>query len=270
MNNVIHATFKQGSKTYFYSSVFFPKEVRQDVFYLYAFVRKADDFVDQVPQQADGFYRFWDSYKKARGGEHTGDVIVDSFVDLMHRKGFDALWVDAFLTSMGMDLSKNVYETIEETCEYMYGSAEVIGLMMAKVLGLHPDSYPYARALGRAMQYINFIRDIDEDLQLGRTYLPLKDSDLDSLSRSYAVRHEQQFTAYIHDQIRLYYTWQAEAEKGFSYIPKRCLIPIKTASDKYKWTAETIRQNPMLVYRRKVKPSVFMILSTGLRNAVAL
>src|SRR6056297_1741820 len=103
IEEVHYQTFKSGSKTYFNSSRFFPADVRRDVFYLYAFVRKADNFVDEVPQDPDGFYRFCDSYRRSlEQTEHTkqaaqagrtaqtdssvsgpsGDPIIDRFVEL--------------------------------------------------------------------------------------------------------------------------------------------------------------------------------------------
>jgi phytoene synthase len=256
MNRIIFNTFKRGSKTYFYSSIFFSKEVRDNVFVLYSFVRKTDNFVDVVPQLKDEFYRFKDAYYEALQGKASADIIINSFVELMHHKSFQSAWIDAFFESMEMDLTKQRYETVEEILHYIYGSAEVIGLMMAKILNLDPQSYPFAQYLGRAMQYINFIRDIEEDLALGRTYLPLCDSPLERLNFDYVIKRQDAFCEFIRTHIGLYLQWQKEAEKGFSYIPKRCLIPIKTASDMYQWTAERIYYNPLVIFQKKVKPSI--------------
>ena len=181
MQNIIYNTFKKGSNTYFNSSIFFPKEIREDVFILYAFVRKADNFVDAIPQQSKEFYAFKELYKKALKGQKTDDVIIDSFVDLMKRKSFNQVWTESFFNSMELDLKKSKYRSMDELLEYIYGSAEVIGIMMAHIMGLNPKSHFYARMLGRAMQFINFIRDIKEDNELGRIYLPLADTSLKSL-----------------------------------------------------------------------------------------
>ena len=262
-------TFKKGSKTYFNSSLFFPKSVREDVFILYAFVRTADDFVDTIPQDPNRFYDFRNRYEASRNGKLCGDVIIDSFTDLAARKRFDPAWTDAFLDSMEMDLTKTVYTTLEETLRYIYGSAEVIGLYMARIMGLPGESHHAAKMLGRAMQYINFIRDIDEDISLGRTYLPLSDSGLTSLQKRDVAASESQierFTSFIRNNIDLYYTWQKEAEGGYQYIPRRYLIPIKTAADMYGWTASVIRENPLVVYEKKVKPSKLRILFTVFKN----
>lgn len=256
MNRLIFNTFKRGSTTYFYSSIFFSKEVRDDVFTLYSFVRKADNFVDVIPQLEDEFYRFKDAYDNALEGKTGSDIIIDSFVDLMQRKSFQKEWIDAFFESMEMDFTKGRYETLEETLHYVYGSAEVIGLMMAKIMALDPQSYPFAQYLGRAMQYINFIRDIEEDLALGRTYLPLGGSGLERLDRDYVIERQDVFCEFIRTNIRLYRQWQREAERGFAYIPRQCLIPIRTASDMYHWTAQRIYRDPLVVYQKKVKPSI--------------
>jgi phytoene synthase len=270
MNRIIFNTFKRGSKTYFYSSIFFSKEVRDNVFVLYSFVRKADNFVDVVPQQKDEFYRFKDDYYNALHGKAGSDIIIDSFIELMHRKSFQPAWIDAFFKSMEMDLTKQRYETIEETLHYMYGSAEVIGLMMAKIMNLDPQSYPCAQCLGRAMQYINFIRDIEEDLTLGRTYLPLGDSGLERLDFDYVLGQRDAFCEFIRAQVGLYRQWQEEAEKGFPYIPRRCLIPIKTASDMYQWTAHRIYRNPLTLFQKKVKPSIPRIVVQIATNSFAI
>lgn len=263
--------FKSGSRTYFYSSFFFPKDVRDDVTILYAFVRTADDFVDAIPQQKKEFYAFAELYKKASHGGKVNNEIITAFIDLMNRKQIDPAWVDAFLSAMAQDLTKTIYNTIEETEEYMYGSAEVIGLMMAKIMNLPQESFAAAQKLGKAMQYINFIRDINEDIQLGRTYLPfkeLKKTGLHSLHPKDTFEKREAFTDYILNQISRYEVWQAEAEKGFHYIPVRFRIPIKTASDMYKYTANQIKKDPLVVYRRKVKPSMYLIIGAGVKNSL--
>ena len=262
------ATFKGGSKTYYNSSVFFPEAVKKDVYVLYGFVRVADDFVDQVPQDGDGFYQFKESYERALAGEVVGDPIIDDFVEVLHRKQFDPAWVDAFLYSMELDLTKRDYATLDETLEYIYGSAEVIGLFMAKILGLDESAYRYAAYQGRSMQYINFIRDIHEDIGLGRVYLPLDDSDLGSLSVEEARKRPAVFRAFIREQIARYRDWQKEAEKGYRYIPARYRIPIKTASDMYGWTANEIAKDPFIVFERQIKPSKTRILMKVLANTI--
>jgi phytoene synthase len=264
-----YRAFKQGSTTYFNSSLFFPQEVRQEVFYLYGFVRIADNFVDELPQDADGFYRFKESYQRALRGVPAGDPIIDKFVELSERRRFDPAWAEAFLCSMEMDLYKSEYDSLSETLKYIYGSAEVIGFFMSRILGLPERALPAAALQGRAMQYINFIRDIKEDLELGRRYLPLEGTGLESLEEEYVRTHPQAFYDFHARQIELYRGWQRGAEEGYPLIPKRYRIPIRTAAQMYMWTARKIEKDPLVIYRRKVKPNKMRIFLQILKNLVA-
>jgi len=185
-------------------------------------------------------------------------VIIDRFAELAHRRKFDKEWVDSFFVSMALDLTKTRYETLEETMLYIYGSAEVIGLMMSRILSIDPSFDEHARSLGKAMQYINFIRDIGEDHVLGRIYFPhgeLSEHGLSDLSRHSAESNPAGFREFVRLQLQRYTEWQRHAEGGFPSIPRRYLIPISTASDMYNWTAKRIAQDPYIVYRQKVKPS---------------
>lgn len=272
IDRTIASIFRAGSKTFYYSTLFFPPQVKNDVFILYSFVRKADDFVDSVPQQKDAFNRFVRQYRRGLKGTKTGDVVIDGFVDLVRRKRFEIEWVDAFLRSMEQDLWKSSYRTLPELQIYLFGSSEVIGLMMARIMDLPEESCRAARSLGKAMQYINFIRDIDEDLALGRTYFPQEDLErfgLERLDAVYAGAHRDAFRAFMRHQIRRYEEWQGEAEEGFPFIPRRYRIPIRTASDMYRWTGARIFQNPFVVYSEKVKPSRLRIVGTALKNTLA-
>lgn len=262
--------FKKGSRTYFHSTLFFPRKIKEDVSILYGFVRRADDFVDSVPQRIEEFMDFKARYFRALEGHPAGDPVIDPFVDLMHRKGFMPQWVDAFLGSMESDLFVSSYGTFTQLDRYLYGSAEVVGLMMARIMVLPEESYVAARHLGKAMQYINFIRDIDEDVALGRSYFPreeLRKFGLESLARDRTSQHPDRFRGFVRHQIRRYFAWLRVAEEGFGHIPKRYLISVKTASDMYKWTARQIAEDPFIVYARKVKPSVLRILYRATVNA---
>ncbi|MFP4549168.1 MAG: phytoene/squalene synthase family protein [Spirochaetales bacterium] len=260
--------FKAGSKTYFNSSIFFPADVRDDVFVLYGFVRVADNFVDSIPQQPEQFHAFVDTYRNAAAGQKTGDTIIDTFVELAREKDFDPAWTDAFLHSMELDLTKSRHETLDEMLEYVYGSAEVIGLYMSRIMGLDREADEAATMLGRAMQVINFIRDIAEDNTLGRVYLPISESSLPDLGEATARTNAAEFKRFVRAQLERYKAWQAQAERGYSFIPRRYLIPIKTAADMYNWTAEQIAEDPFVVFRQKVKPARSRIVARAARNAI--
>jgi phytoene synthase len=251
--------------------MFFPSYLKKDVFSLYGFVRKADNLVDAIPTDIEGFYDFKEKYYSAINGKKTNDIVINSFVELAERKRFNPEWTDAFLNSMESDITKSRYKSIDETINYMYGSAEVIGLYMAKIMSLPDEALYHAKYLGRSMQYINFIRDIAEDLTLNRIYMPEKEMEkfgINKLEYEYVKKIPEKFIIFIHNQLRYYCQWQRIAEEGYKYIPKRYLIPIKTASEMYKWTANQIYNDPFVIYCKKVKPMIKQIITTTFLNIV--
>jgi len=263
--------FKKGSTTYYYSTKLFPARIRKEVTQLYNFVRIADDYVDSVPQDTEGFMNFKNEYYRVRDGNESDNEVITEFVNLSNKRKFKTEWIEAFLYSMEMDTKKSTYEDLDELDTYLYGSAEVIGLMMNKVMNIDSNANDSARYLGKAMQFINFIRDIDEDLDLKRTYFPVEDLEafgLSGLTRGEARRKPKQFKAFIRSQIHLYFKWQKRAELGFEFIPKNMRIAVKTASDMYLWTAKEIYKNPFIVYDLKIKPSWSKVLLNGLKNTV--
>lgn len=275
------AIFRRASTTYYWSSKFFPSSVREDVFRLYSFVRLADDYVDQVPQRKAAFRDLRDSWEAASkdGSFITKPSLRDSaatraiknMVYLSRKYAFDPAWTKAFLDAMQADLDGKVYKTIDDTLRYMYGSAEVIGLMMARIMGLPEEAAETARLQGRAMQFINFIRDIEEDTQMGRQYLPMEDLErfgLDDISRETVLENQAAFTKLIQFELARYRKWQAEARAGFTYIPLRMRIPVKTAADMYAWTAREIERDPLMVFIRKIKPTRPRVVRRAVANLV--
>ena len=268
--------FKAGSTTYFNSSLFFPPAMRAEVFALYGFVRVADNFVDAVPQEAEAFWRFVARYRAAWAGTPADDAIIDDFTALARRLEFDPAWTDAFLASMEADLTQRFYRTEAEMLEYVYGSAEVIGLYMAKIMRLPAEAQFAAQRLGRAMQVINFIRDAAEDAGLGRRYLPLERDGVRLLgvpddwlpSREWAQAHPAEWTAFLRGHLERYAAWQAEAEAGYRFIPRRPRMAVRTAGDMYNWTARKIAADPFVVFARQVKPKKARIVAQALWNGL--
>ena len=270
MENIHKRIFKKGSKTYFTSSIFFPQKAKEAVFKLYAFVRVADDFVDNIPPQIDGFYSFVNKYRN----KDLTDPIIKGLYEVKEEYGITDEEIESFLDAMESDTSSPVtYETYADLQKYMYGSAEVIGLMMARIMNLPEKSFPFAQKLGEAMQYINFLRDINEDNSLNRTYIPKNvytQYKLQSLKQEHVLNNQEAFIEMMQAEIKRYLKVQEIAEHGFHYIPYRYLIPIKTASDMYKWTAHQIYKKPLIVFEKKVKPSKIRIVTTILINSLTI
>ncbi|WP_225803091.1 phytoene/squalene synthase family protein [Streptomyces sp. NK15101] len=169
-------------KTYFLATRLLPVDRRAAVHALYGFARYADDIVDDLGAGAstderrlalDALERQW---LRAVRGEEAGEPVVRAAADTRVRYGIPARHFTDFLASMRSDLSVEEYPTYADLRSYMHGSAAVIGLQMTPVLGTvvpRAEAEPYAAALGVAFQLTNFLRDVGEDLDRGRVYLPL-------------------------------------------------------------------------------------------------
>lgn len=272
-NKLALRIMRSGSRTFFNSARFLPSEIREDVVTLYAFVRTADDFVDARPQDAEGLIEFRSTYRRAIEGSADVPAIIADFVALQNRRGFALDWVESFLDAMESDLSIRTYATLDDTLRYVYGSAETVGLMVARIMSLDSEASHYARLLGRAFQYINFIRDVVEDLDLGRVYLPQSDvraSGLLSVSRQAIRDSPDAFCRLMRTQLARYRSWRSEADLGFRLIPSRYRTAILTAADMYDYTADVIERDPLVVLQRKVRPTGVRILIHGLANQIGV
>jgi phytoene synthase len=279
MSAVEQQIFRSDSTTYYWSTKFFPRGVREDVFKLYSFVRTVDDYVDKQPQQKVEFRKVYTAWQKAMAdprfstklsiSDTTQQRIIKNIIHVSRAYSFDPKWIEAFFDSMQMDLNGRKYKTIDDTLAYIYGSAEVIGLMMAKILGLPKTAHETARLQGRAMQYINFIRDIAEDVELGRSYFPsedLKRFGLTDLTQATAYENRAAYTKFIRFELARYHKWQREAETGLGLIPGRLKVPIKTAVDMYDWTARRIGKYPLAIYTFKIRPTKRRVLQRAVSN----
>ncbi len=197
-------------------------------------------------------------------GGTTTTQVIDSFVALQQEEQFEQEWIDSFLNAMRKDLSIFRYQTIDDTIDYMHGSAEVIGLMLARIMRLPEAAMPFAQIQGRAMQYINFIRDIAEDNnEFSREYIPqviLRHYGIRNLSYDEAKKHSEAFIDLVRSEIKRYYAWQNEAYKGYRFISKRYITAIATAAAMYNWTADKIYRDPMCVFTGKVRPPKSVII----------
>ena len=166
--------------------------IRQDIYNIYGFVRLADEIVDSFHDYDKEalFVQFEADLESALINKISLNPILNSFQHTYHTYAIDKDMVDAFMNSMRQDLHKTVYHTDEEYKNYIYGSADVVGLMCLKVF-VKGDDERYdalkqtAMALGSAFQKVNFLRDLKADHDvLNRTYFPNTDlNNLDEVSK---------------------------------------------------------------------------------------
>ena len=178
-------------KTYYLATLLLPPAKRPFVHALYGFARYADEIVDDLSstlsdqQKSDELGRFGDSFLADVQRGSSDDPVCRAVVDTVLRHNIPLEHFDAFLHSMRMDLTVSHYETFEDLYEYVYGSAAVIGLQMVPILEpVSDEAYEPAKDLGVAFQLANFIRDVNEDLDRGRVYLPLAELAEHGVSRA--------------------------------------------------------------------------------------
>lgn len=198
MKTLFDSVSKQCSKlvTQSYSTSFsmatkmLSESIRQDIYNIYGFVRFADEIVDTFHDynKKDLFERFSEDLEHALDNRISLNPILNAFQETYHKYNIDKHLVDAFMNSMHLDLHKQNYLTEEEYKAYIYGSADVVGLMCLKVF-VKGDQLRYdelkdsAMSLGSAFQKVNFLRDLKADFEdLSRTYFP--NTDLNHLDES--------------------------------------------------------------------------------------
>ena len=162
--------------------------IRQDIYNIYGFVRFADEIVDTFHDynKQELFDRFEKDLELSLKEKISLNPILNAFQHTYHKCNIDKHMVDSFMKSMRLDLSKTKYTTDQEYKDYIYGSADVVGLMCLKVF-VKGDNVKYdslkntAMSLGSAFQKVNFLRDLKADHELlDRTYFP--NTDLTNLT----------------------------------------------------------------------------------------
>lgn len=263
----------QHGKTYFLATLLLPPEKRPFVHALYGFARYADEIVDDLastltPKQKAEELRSWGS--KILGDidrGHSEDRIGRAFVDTITRWSIPKEHVAAFLHSMEMDLSITEYQTFDDLYEYVYGSAAVIGLQMVPILEpLSPEAYKPAQDLGVAFQLANFIRDVGEDLERGRVYLPLKEFAEHGVSRSDLERRilTPEIKRALAAQIERVRTLQAEAAPGIELLHPTSRPCIRAASELYCGIVDEVEAIGYDVFNKRAKTSTTRRLSVAL------
>ena len=178
-------------KTYYLATLLLPPAKRPYVHALYGFARYADEIVDDLAstlteEEKAAWLREWgQAFLEDVDRGWSDDPVCRAVVDTVLRWEIPKPHFEAFLHSMTMDLTVTEYRTYDDLYEYVYGSAAVIGLQMVPILEpTSPEAYDRATDLGVAFQLANFIRDVGEDLQRGRVYLPLDELAAHGVTRA--------------------------------------------------------------------------------------
>ena len=260
-------------KTYYLATLLLPASKRPFVHALYGFARYADEIVDDLAstltaQEKAEVLRTWSS-DVLRGLEtgESSDLVGRALIDTVQRFDIPHQHFVDFLHSMEMDLTVTEYQTFEDLYEYVYGSAAVIGLQMVPILGGDTvNSLEAAKNLGVAFQLANFIRDVGEDLDRGRVYLPLQELAEHGVTRQMleARKLTPEIISALKFQIARVRQLQNAAEPGIALLDKTSQPCIRAASELYCGIVDEVEKIGYDIFNKRAKPS------TARRARVAL
>lgn len=251
-------------KTYYLATLLLPPAKRPFVHALYGFARYADEIVDDLastlsPQEKADVLRTWSSgvLSDLSAGK-SNDAVGAALVDTVSRFNIPHQHFVDFLHSMEMDLTVSTYANYEALSEYVYGSAAVIGLEMVPILGaLSDDAYESAKKLGIAFQLANFIRDVGEDLDRGRIYLPLDELAAHGVDEKmlYARVLTPEIIQALKFQIARVRQLQAEAAPGIDLLHATSRPCIRAASELYCGIVDEVEAIGYDIFNKRAKTS---------------
>lgn len=270
-------------RTFFLATRLLAPAQRPGVHALYGFARQADDILDDfdsertVADRTDQLQlvatRLFNRLGQTGSDQHdSDDPELDAVVHCARRYGIGWDLFDDFLGSMRMDLTVTDYPNRAALDRYMYGSAEVIGLQLLPILGTvvpQEEAAPYAAALGKAFQLTNFLRDVDEDLDRGRVYLPADELAAHGVDRDllgWCQKHKRtdpklrRALVEQHAATRRVYTF---AEKGIALLAPRSRPCVSAALTLYSEILDRIEQINFEIFAQRAT------VSNGRRAQVA-
>ena len=261
--------------TYYAATFVLPRVKRHHVHALYGFCRYADDIVDDLgPAPVDvrekALADFGERFFADLADGDSDDPVLKAVVHTVKAFSIDPGCFRRFLRSMTMDLTVTTYDTFDDLLDYMDGSAAVIGEMMLPILEpSSPAAAPHARDLGIAFQLTNFLRDVSEDLDRGRVYLPQE--DVRRFGASPAERRVcgswRELMRYEIARTREYY---ASADLGMPYLPSASARCIRAARRLYSAILDRIEAADYDVFTRRARVPSWrkaLVVSQSIRPA---
>jgi phytoene synthase len=255
-------------KTYFLATLLLPKEKRPYVHALYGFARYADEIVDDLKstlndnEKADALNSWGDQVLRDLQAGSSKDPIAAALVDTAMKFDIPIDYFKAFLHSMKMDLTITEYQTYQDLYEYVYGSAAVIGLQMVHILGTVSasdlaEAKIAAEKLGVAFQLANFIRDVGEDLDRGRVYLPLSELAANGVTRTMLEDKvvTDEIKSALKEQIRRVRRLKEESNSGIKLLSPGSRDCIMAASELYCGIVDEVEKINYEVFTKRAKTS---------------
>jgi 15-cis-phytoene synthase len=248
---------RRHGRTYFLATRLLTPARRPAVHALYAFARTADDVVDHPgatrAEREASLHRLAQDLARDRAAHPVCRAVQDA----VRRHGIDPSLHAEFMASMRLDLTVTEYDTFADLQRYMRGSAEVIGLQMLPVLGTvvpRAEAEPRAAALGVAFQLTNFIRDLGEDLDRGRIYLPQDSLRTAGVTREHLARRvvDAPIRELLRGEIARTRAIYRQAEPGIEMIDPVSRDCVRTAFRLYRDILDAVERHDYQVLDRRL------------------
>ena len=253
------------SRSFFIASRFLPREKRRSVRALYAFCRKSDDIVDKPaigrgdPDAVRDALASWQSRSLKQKADGR-DPVALAWSDARRQYGIPTRYAEQLIQGVARDISVRRYETFAELSGYCYSVAATVGLMSMHIIGFTGvDAIPYALKLGVALQLTNVLRDVGEDWQAGRLYLPLDELrkfGLDELDIE-AGAVSDRWRAFMRFQIGRTRQLYKEAWPGIALLHADGRFAIAAAAGLYRGILADIEAHDFDVFSRRAHVSTW-------------
>ena len=242
------------AKSFRFASRLFPAEHQEQVTGVYAWCRYTDDLVDESDLPAPALEERLEAWlhlsRRAYDGETTGNALADRVMPEMREAGVPFGYAEALIEGMRMDVRGTGYGTLTELWTYTYRVASVVGLWMTELFGIRdPWMLDRAASLGHAMQLTNILRDVGEDLESGRLYLPtswlsahdLSRADLERMAETGEI--DDRYRTLIERLIRVADAEYEHAAPAIERLPDFYRRPVAVAAKVYRGIHDAIRAN---------------------------
>lgn len=256
---------REYAKTFYMATRFLPNQKQRSIFAIYALCRYVDDLVDEAedlihdkqitPADTRELLGQWkDKLRRTYEGEQFNDPILLAFSDVLRQYHIPISLPFELMDGVCMDLTKNRYQNFEELYDYSYKVASVVGLMVSEVFGYSkPEATSHAVSLGIGMQLTNILRDIGEDLQRDRIYLPEDELAQFGISEAdlFAHKIDDKFIAFMEFQLRRAESYYEDADRGIPMLSADSRYPVGMARLNYSRILKRIRENEYQVFTRR-------------------
>lgn len=247
---------KKYAKTFYLASKFLPEDKRMATYSVYTICRITDESVDDpLHLGQESLNRIKEGIESAYSSRELDDDLLLCFRETINKYEIPKGYFDELIEGMGMDLVINRYRNFKDLEVYCYRVAGVIGLIMLKIFGYNePIAEKYAISLGIALQLTNILRDIGEDFQRGRIYLPLDEMQRYGVTENdiSAQKIDERFKEFMDFQIKRARQYYAVAQEGIGLIPEpRSRFVASVAKELYSGILDSIERNGYDIYSQK-------------------